>query len=265
MNNNNFLFSGFVPSIKNGIVQTYDLGDTCFGELISFNNNLNVLGMILTLKNTEVEIVVLTGKESIKIGDTIFKTGFGDFGKFPSIQVGYTLLGKHINALGVLANKADLNDEEIFEYEYLNNNFKNVFKKAPGITFRESVRYSFYTDYQIIDNFFPIGCGQRALLICDKFTVKTTIAITAIINQLENNYELLNKLDYKTYVNNYIKKNTVFCIYATIGQHRSIVLRLYNLLNKRNALNYTCIFSSTSSCKEVLQYLISYIGTTIEE
>lgn len=193
------------------------------------------------------------------------ETGLGDFGKFPSTKVGYSLLGKHVDVLGNLLNKDDLSATELFEYSKLNLNYKSIFRKAPGIIYRESVRYPFYTGYQVIDSFFPIGCGQRELLIGDKFTGKTTIAITAILNQRENNNILLSKLAHTNTVTNYMKKNTVFCIYSAIGQRRSTVLRVYNLLKKENALYYSCIISSTSSCKAVLQYLTPYVGTTVGE
>lgn len=262
-----YLFYGNVLSIKDGIILAVGLRNVSYGELVCFNTNLNTIGMILTLENSEVEIVILSSEQSIQIGDPIYRleTGLNDYGKFPSVKVGYSLLGKHIDVLGNLLNMEDIDSNELFEYLQLNYNYKSVFKKAPGIIYRESVRYPFYTGFQVIDNFFPIGCGQRELIIGDKFTGKTTIAVTAIINQRENNAELINNIGYTQIINNYLKKNTVFCIYAAIGQRRSTVLRVYNLLKKEKALYYTCIISSTSSCKAVLQYLTPYIGTTIGE
>lgn len=262
-----YLFYGNVLSIKDGIIIATGLRNVSYGELVCFNSDINSIGMILTLEKSEVEIVILTSEHSIQIGNPIYRieTGLGDFGKFPSIKVGYTLLGKHIDVLGKLLNKEDLMVDAIFEYEQLNHNYKNVFRKAPGIIYRESVKYPFYTGYQVIDNFFPIGCGQRELIIGDKFTGKTTIAVTAIINQRENNTDLLSKIGYSQIINNYLKKNTIYCIYTAIGQRRSTVLRVYNLLKKENSLYYTCIISSTSSCKAVLQYLTPYVGTTIGE
>lgn len=262
-----YTFYGNVISIKDGIIIATGLRNVSYGELVCFNNDSNVLGMIMTLEKSEVEIVILTSDSSIQIGNPIYRmeTGLGDFGKFPSIKVGYNLLGKHIDVLGNILNKDDLTNEEIFEYEQLNLNYKSVFRKAPGIIYRESVRYPFYTGYQVIDNFFPIGCGQRELLIGDKFTGKTTIAVTAILNQRDNNKALLSELGQLDTINNYMKKNTVFCIYSAIGQRRSTVLRVYNLLKKEKALYYSCVVSSTSSCKAVLQYLTPYVGTTIGE
>lgn len=267
MSNTKFSFYGNVISIKDGIVLATGLRNVSYGELVCFNNNPTTLGMILTLERSEVEIVILTFESSIQIGNPIYRmeTGLGDFGKFPSIKVGYSLLGKHIDVLGTILNRDDLSDVELFEYEELNLNYKSVFRKAPGIIYRESVRYPFYTGYQVIDSFFPIGCGQRELLIGDKFTGKTTIAVTAILNQRDNNNILLSKLSHKNIITNYMKKNTVFCIYSAIGQRRSTVLRVYNLLKKENALYYSCVVSSTSSCKAVLQYLTPYVGTTIGE
>jgi proton translocating ATP synthase F1 alpha subunit len=262
-----YSFYGSVLSIKDGIVMATGLRNVSYGELVCFNNDINVLGMILTLEENTVEIVILTAEQHIQIGDPIYRmeTGFGDFGKFPSVKVGYSLLGKHIDVLGSLLNSDDLSPEDIFVYEKLTNNYQNVFRKAPGIIFRESVRYPFYTGYQIIDNFFPIGCGQRELIIGDKFTGKTTIAITAILNQREANNDLLHNIGHVQVLNNYMKKNSIFCIYTAIGQRRSTVLRVYNLLKKEDSLYYTCVVSSTSSCKAVLQYLTPYVGTTIGE
>lgn len=267
MINTKYSFYGNVVSIKDGIILATGLRNVSYGELVCFNNDPTILGMILTLEKSEVEIVVLTSESSIQIGNPIYRmdTGLGDFGKFPSIKVGYSLLGKHIDVLGNLLNKDDLSEQNIFEYEKLNLNYKSVFRKAPGIIYRESVRYPFYTGYQVIDSFFPIGCGQRELLIGDKFTGKTTIAVTAILNQRENNDALLSKLNESQEINNFIKKNTIFCIYNAIGQRRSTVLRVYNLLKKEKSLYYSCVVSSTSSCKAVLQYLTPYVGTTVGE
>jgi len=267
VSNIKYSFYGNVISIKDGIVLATGLKNVSYGELVCFNNDPTILGMILTLERSEVEIVILTSELSIQIGNPIYRmeTGLGDFGKFPSTKVGYSLLGKHVDVLGNLLNKDDLSATELFEYSKLNLNYKSIFRKAPGIIYRESVRYPFYTGYQVIDSFFPIGCGQRELLIGDKFTGKTTIAITAILNQRENNNILLSKLAHTNTVTNYMKKNTVFCIYSAIGQRRSTVLRVYNLLKKENALYYSCIISSTSSCKAVLQYLTPYVGTTVGE
>lgn len=262
-----YSYYGSVLSIKDGIIIASGLRNVSYGELVCFNSDINILGMILTLENNLVEIVILTSEQHIQIGDPIYRmdTGLGDFGKFPSVKVGYALLGKHIDVLGTLLNTEDLSFDAIFDYEKLNNSYKNVFRKAPGIIYRESVRYPFYTGYQIIDNFFPIGCGQRELIIGDKFTGKTTIAITAILNQRETNNNLLNSVGYSQMTNNYMKKNSIFCIYTAIGQRRSTVLRVYNLLKKEDSLYYTCVISSTSSCKAVLQYLTPYVGTTIGE
>lgn len=262
-----YLFYGNVLAIKDGIVLASGLRNVSYGELVCFNNDTDALGMILTLEGSEVEIVILTSEDSIQIGNPIYRieAGLGDYGKFPSVKVGYTLLGKHINVLGETLNAEDLSSEELFAYGQLAHNYKSVFRKAPGIIYRESVRYPFYTGYQVIDNFFPIGCGQRELIIGDKFTGKTTIAVTSIINQREKNGALLHKVGYRTKINNYMKKNAVFCIYAAIGQRRSTVLRVYNLLKKEGAMYYSCLVSSTSSCKAVLQYLTPYVGTTIGE
>lgn len=262
-----YSYYGSVLSIKDGIIIASGLRNVSYGELVCFNSDINILGMILTLENNLVEIVILTSEQHIQIGDPIYRmdTGLGDFGKFPSVKVGYALLGKHMDVLGTLLNTEDLSFDAIFDYEKLNNSYKNVFRKAPGIIYRESVRYPFYTGYQVIDNFFPIGCGQRELIIGDKFTGKTTIAITAILNQRETNNNLLNSVGYSQMTNNYMKKNSIFCIYTAIGQRRSTVLRVYNLLKKEDSLYYTCVVSSTSSCKAVLQYLTPYVGTTIGE
>lgn len=262
-----FSFYGNVLSIKDGIVIASGLRNVSYGELVCFNSDVNTVGMILTLEKNEVEIVILTSEQNIQINNPIYRmdTGLGDFGKFPSIKVGYTLLGKHIDSLGNVLNAEDLSDDAFFEYTNLTTTYNGIFRKAPGIIFRESVRYPFYTGYQVIDSFFPIGCGQRELIIGDKFTGKTTVAITAILNQLEGNCTLLRKIGHTQLLNNYMKKNVVFCIYTAIGQRRSTVLRVYNLLKKEGAMTYTCMVSSTSSCKAVLQYLTPYVGTTIGE
>lgn len=258
---------GRIISIKDGIVTANGLETVCFGELVCFNNNKDILGMVLTLRKKKVEIVMLQNEKSLQIGDFIYrmKDNLGNQGKFPSIKVGFDVLGKHINALGQILNEDDLSQRELLSYYSLNKESRNIFKKAPGIIRREPVTYPMYTGIQVIDAFFPIGCGQRELLIGDKFTGKTTIAITAILNQREVNRDFILKIKGREDITNYIKKEHIFCIYAGIGQRRSSVLRIYNILRREKAISYTCIVSSTSSCKAALQYLTPYVGTAIGE
>jgi len=258
---------GRILSIKDGIVTANGLETVCFGELVCFNNNKDILGMVLTLRKKKVEIVMLQNEKTLQIGDFIYrmKDSQGNQGKFPSIKVGYDVLGKHINALGQILNEEDLSQKEILSYYHLNNETRNVFKKAPGIIKREPVTYPMYTGIQLIDAFFPIGCGQRELLIGDKFTGKTTIAITAILNQKETNKDFILNVKKKGNLTNYIKKEHIFCIYAGVGQRRSSVLRIYNILRREKAMLYTCIVSSTSSCKAAIQYLTPYVGTAVGE
>ena len=258
---------GKVLSIKDGVVIGNGLETVCFGELVCFNNKHEFVGIVLTLRKKKVEIVLLQNEKGLQIGDSIFRMtdSFGKKGRFPSIKVGYELLGKHIDSLGNLLNSEDLSETELLTYKNLNNETRNVFKKAPGIIKREPVAYPFYTGIQVIDAFFPIGCGQRELLIGDKFTGKTTIAVTSILNQKEINTNLFTNISKQNSIVNYLKKENVFCIYSGIGQRRSSILRIYNLLKKENAIFYTCIVSSTSSCKAALQYLTPYVATTVGE
>lgn len=258
---------GKVLSIKDGVVIGSGLETVCFGELVCFNNNKDTVGIVLTLRKKKVEIVLLQNEKGLQIGDPIFRMtdNVGKKGKFPSVKVGYELLGKHIDALGNLLNSEDLSEKEIISYRNLNKETRNVFKKAPGIIKREPVAYPFYTGIQVIDAFFPIGCGQRELLIGDKFTGKTTIAVTSILNQKEVNANLFLNIKNNIDIVKHLKKENVFCIYAGIGQRRSSILRIYNLLKKENALFFTCIVSSTSSCKAALQYLTPYVATTVGE
>lgn len=267
----NTLNYGKVLSIKDGVVTGSGLETVCFGELVCFNNNKDIVGIVLTLRKKKVEIVMLQNEKSLQIGHSICRLtdSLGRKGKFPSVTVGYELLGKHIDSLGNLLNKEDLSKQEIIKYLNLTKEARNIFKKAPGIIKREPVTFPFYTGIQVIDAFFPIGCGQRELLIGDKFTGKTTIAVTAILNQKETNMELIKDIKKKGLnkikLINHIKKEHVFCIYSGIGQRRSSILRIYNLLKKEQAMLYTCIVSSTSSCKAALQYLTPYVATTIGE
>jgi F-type H+/Na+-transporting ATPase subunit alpha len=267
---------GYVASIKDGIVICKGLRKVQFGELVIINNDSSSVGIIFTLKSTEVDIVMFGDDKILQIGDIVSRL-YDEInlklGKAPNVKVGYEVLGKHINPFGHLFNDYDLSQKDLFIYNEVNFKEKVIFNKAPGIIEREGVYKPMYTGMQLVDAFFPIGCGQRELLIGDKFTGKTTLAITTIVNQRDKSSNFYfhrneenNKIEDKFDNDNiYIKPFQLFCIYSGIAQRRTSLLRIYNLLKKENCMSYTCMVTTTSSCKASLQYLTPYSATAIGE
>lgn len=266
LSNLSLLDSGTVLAIKDGIVTAKGLDSVAYGELVCFKqpNNEDIVGIVMTLTKKNLEIVVLKNDKDIQIKDKIYRfDDNGQVGRFPRVRVGYELLGKHIDCLGNLQNKKDIAAKDLVAYNDTNVTYRNIFKKAPGIVEREPVKFPIYTGIQIVDAFFPIGCGQRELIIGDKFTGKTTFAVTSILNQKETNKDLIRNVN--SNLRHFVRKEHVLCIYAAVGQRRSSVLRIYNLLKKEHAIEYTCIVSSTSSCSAIMQYLTPYVGCTVGE
>nr|YP_009370807.1 ATP synthase F1 subunit alpha [Pharyngomonas kirbyi]ARO47973.1 ATP synthase F1 subunit alpha [Pharyngomonas kirbyi] len=209
---------------------------------------------------TLYKIVLLFSDSLIKSGDYVYRIKENSVSKavFPRIKVGYEVIGKIVGATGVLLNRYDITKNQELIYDELSNQSRDLFIKAPGIIEREPVQNPMYTGIHLIDAFFPIGRGQRELIIGDRTTGKTNIALTAILNQLVNNK------DVQTYLGS---NNTVdvYCIYVAIGQKRNSVVRVYNTLKKKNALGYTTIVSASSADTAALQYFSPYAGCTIGE
>jgi len=229
--------SGFVLSIGDGIARITGLNDVKAGELVQFPNN--VFGMALNLEAEQVGVVLFGNDRSVKQGDQVTTSG-----SVMTISVGLPLLGRVVNPLGRPIDgglpfpKAELKESRIEV-------------KAPGIILRKSVHQPVLTGIKAIDALLPIGRGQRELIIGDRQTGKTAIAIDTILNQRFRSYDA-NSQD-------------LFCIYVAIGQKRSNVVQITETLRRLNALQYTIIVSATASDPAPLQFLAPYAGCTIGE
>lgn len=219
---------GEIITVGDGIALVSGLRDAVLGELLEFSNK--IYGMILSLEEDVVGVVLMSNSLDIKEGDKVKRTK-----KVISVPVGDLLLGRVINALGEsLDGKKTLVAKKTRE----------IFRVAPGVMTRKEVNQPLETGIIAIDSMIPIGKGQRELIIGDRQTGKTALAIDAIINQ---------------------KNKNVKCIYVAIGQKKSSIAQLVNKLKLSGALSYTTIVSATASEMTPLQYIAPYTGVTIAE
>lgn len=220
--------SGTIIEIGDGIARVYGLDNCMAGELLEFPND--VYGMALNLEQDNVGCVLLGSQDGIKEGDVVKSTG-----KVVEVPVGEAMLGRVVNALGQpIDGKGPIKAEES----------KPVDIKATGVIDRQSVNEPLQTGLLAIDSMIPIGKGQRELIIGDRQTGKTAIAIDTIINQ---------------------KGKDVICIYVAIGQKQSTVVNIVNTLEEMGAMDYSIVVSSTAADPAPLQYLAPYAGVTIAE
>jgi len=222
---------GIVLSVTDGVAKAIGLKTVSSGELVSFKNNLK--GMALNLEKYQVGIIIFGNDRDIKQGDSVSRTY-----SIIKIPVGPNLLGHVIDSLG---NPLDGTSFITKDQEYY-----NIDSKAPGIITRKSVHQPLQTGIIAIDSMVPIGLGQRELIIGDKQTGKTAIAIDTIINQKN-------------------QKSPVNCVYVAVGQKRSTVAQLVNRLKKENAFSYSIIVSATASDAASLQFLAPYAGAAVGE
>tara|TARA_B100000029_G_scaffold64106_1_gene57428 strand:- start:5380 stop:6912 length:1533 start_codon:yes stop_codon:yes gene_type:complete len=228
---------GQVLSVGDGIARVYGLDNVQAGEMVEFAGGLK--GMALNLENDNVGVVIFGDDRSIKEGDVVKRTG-----AIVDTPVGKSLLGRVVDALGnPIDGKGDL-DKKIER--------KRVDVKAPGIIPRQSVNQPMQTGLKAIDSLIPIGRGQRELIIGDRQTGKTAVAIDTIINQKEIN-------------NSGEEKDKLYCIYVAIGQKRSTVAQIVKSLEDAGAMDYTTIVSATASDPAPLQFLAPYTGCTMGE
>ncbi len=225
---------GTVLQIGDGIARIYGLTKVQSGELIEFESGLK--GMVLNLEEDNVGAVLFGDSEGIKEGDTVRRTG-----TIASIKVGEGLLGRVINPLGEPIDGKGPITGELFESPYE--------RKAPGVIFRQPVNEPLQTGIKAIDSMIPIGRGQRELIIGDRGTGKTAIAIDAIINQREN----------------FERGEPVFCIYVAIGQKASTIAQVLKALEKGGAMAYTVIVAAPASVPTPLQFFAPYAGAAIGE
>ena len=228
---------GKVLSVGDGIARVYGLDNVQAGEMVEFKDGSK--GMALNLESDNVGIVIFGDDKAIKEGDTVKRTG-----SIVDVPVGKELLGRVVDALG----------NPIDGKENLKRSIKRkrVEVKAPGIIPRKSVNEPMQTGLKAIDSLIPIGRGQRELIIGDRQTGKTAVAIDTIINQKK-----INESD--------DEKKKLYCIYVAIGQKRSTVAQILKTLQDAGAMDYTIIVSATASDPAPLQFLAPYTGCTFGE
>ena len=219
---------GTVLQVGDGIARVYGLSGCMEGELLEFDSGVH--GMALNLEEDNVGVVILGADREIKEGDIVKPTG-----EVVEVPVGETLIGRVVDALGQpIDGKGPIVTREKRPIEY----------GAPGVLMRKSVNEPLQTGIKAIDAMMPIGKGQRELIIGDRQTGKTAIAIDTILNQ---------------------KGKDVICIYVAIGQKKSTIAQLVQTLEEREAMKYTIVVSATASDVASLQYIAPYAGCAMAE
>jgi len=228
---------GKVLSVGDGIARIYGLDNVQAGEMVEFADGSK--GMALNLESDNVGVVIFGDDRNIKEGDTVKRTG-----SIVDVPVGKELLGRVVDGLGNPIDGKDALDKGLKR--------NRVEVKAPGIIPRQSVSEPVQTGLKAIDSLIPIGRGQRELIIGDRQTGKTAVAIDTIINQKEINQSG-------------DEKQKLYCIYVAIGQKRSTVAQIVKTLEDAGAMEYTTIVAATASDPAPLQFLAPYTGCTIGE
>ena len=220
--------TGEVIWVGDGIVTVYGIDHAMYGEIVAFENG--VKGMVQDVRQNEIGIILFGRDTGIKEGTKVVRTK-----KKAGIPVGDAFVGRVINALGEpIDGNGDIKEDD----------YRPIEQEAPGIIDRQSVDTPMETGILSIDSMFPIGRGQRELIIGDRQTGKTSIATDTIINQ---------------------RGKDVICIYVAIGQKASTVAKIVNTLKKHDAMDYSIVVSSTASDPASLQYIAPYAGTAMAE
>ena len=219
---------GNVIWVGDGIATVYGIDHAMYGEIVTFENG--VKGMVQDIKRNEIGVIIFGKDTGIKEGTKVARTK-----KRAGIPVGENFIGRIVDALGApIDGKGEIKADD----------YRPIEQEAPGIIDRKSVSVPMETGILAIDSMFPIGRGQRELIIGDRQTGKTSIAIDTILNQ---------------------KGKDVMCIYVAIGQKASTVAKLVGTLEKYGAMEYTTVFSATASDCAPLQYIVPYSGTALAE
>ena len=227
---------GQVLSVGDGIARVYGLDNVQAGEMVEFSDGTK--GMALNLESDNVGVVLFGGDSGIKEGDTVKRTN-----SIVDVPVGKELLGRVVDALGnPIDGKGPINSDKRSRIEV----------KAPGIIPRQSVSEPMQTGLKAIDSLIPVGRGQRELIIGDRQTGKTAVAIDAIINQ-------------KTINESSDESKKLYCFYVAIGQKRSTVAQIVKTLENAGAMSYTTVIASTASESAPLQFLAPYAGCSMAE
>jgi F-type H+-transporting ATPase subunit alpha len=219
---------GTVLSVGDGIARIWGLEDAMAGELIRFPGD--VMGMVLNLEEDNVGVVLFGSDKNIKEGDRVERTN-----RIASVPVGKAMIGRVVNAIGQpVDGKGPIGSDK----------YRNVEFKAPGVIDRQPVKEPLQTGIKAIDAMIPIGRGQRELIIGDRQTGKTTIALDTILNQ---------------------KGTGVICVYVAIGQKESTVANVVGTLEKHGAMEYTIVVTASASESAPLQYIAPYAGVAMGE
>lgn len=220
--------TGTVVTVGDGVAKVYGLENAMSGEMVDLGENIS--GIVLNLENQTVGIAILGDDTQVKEGSSVRRTN-----KIMQVPVGEELLGRVVNAIGIpIDGKGDIRAK----------NYRRIEVKAPGIVSRKSVHEPLQTGIKAIDAMIPIGRGQRELIIGDRQTGKTAIAIDTIINQ---------------------KGKGVYCFYVAIGQKQSTVAQVVEKLRSHGAMEYTTVIAATASEQAPLQFLAPYAGVTMAE
>ena len=225
---------GTVLQISDGVVRIHGLNSAEAGELLEFDNG--IMAVVMNLEEDNVGAVLLGSSERIKEGMTVRRTR-----RIASIRVGDSMLGRVVDPLGnPLDGLGDI-EGELLEMP--------LERKAPGVIFRQPVTEPLQTGLKAIDAMIPIGRGQRELIIGDRQTGKTAVAIDTIINQREE----------------FLKGNPVYCIYVAVGQKGSTVANIVETLRAKGAMDYTVVVSATAADPAALQYYAPFAGAAVGE
>ena len=219
---------GTVVTVGDGIATIYGIDHAMYGEIVTFENGLK--GMVQDIRKNEIGCILLGSDTGIREGTKVARTG-----KKAGVPVGDAYVGRVVNAIGeAIDGKGEIKSDD----------YRPIENEAPGIVDRKSVSVPLETGILSIDAMFPIGRGQRELIIGDRQTGKTSIALDTILNQ---------------------KGKDVICVYVAIGQKASTVAKVVNTLQTHGAMDYTIIVSSTASDCAPLQYIAPYAGTAMAE
>jgi F-type H+-transporting ATPase subunit alpha len=224
---------GTVLQVGDGIARVYGLSNVQSNELVAFDN---CIGVVLNLEADSVGVVLFGDSQDVSERDIVRRTG-----RIASIKVGDSMIGRVMNTLGEPIDGKGSLQGELFEMP--------LERKAPEVIFRQPVKEPLQTGLKAIDSMTPIGRGQRELIIGDRQTGKTAIAIDTIINQ-------------KSF---FEEGNPVYCIYVAIGQKGSTIAHLVNTLQKHGAMDYTTIVSATAADPAAMQFYAPFAGTSIGE
>lgn len=231
--------TGTVLQVGDGVARVYGLNHVMASELVEFPNG--VMGMVLNLEEDNVGVVLFGDDRLVKEGDTVKRTK-----QIASVPVGMELLGRVVNPLGMaIDGKGDINTPQQFPIE----------RKAPGVMKRQPVSEPLQTGIKAIDSLIPIGRGQRELIIGDRQTGKTAVALDTIINQKFTHSEEAKELGI----------DPVYCIYVAIGQKGSTVANIVSILEKYGAMEYTTIVAANASDPAPLQFIAPYCGASMGE